>query len=125
MVLRRTQAVVRTHHAYSCVIQGTKGDIAVAFPPFRPESFSVARRNDDALKTLGARTTYEFPIPGHGMFWEADAAARCLRDGKLQPELHPNANAQLTMEIMDEARKQGGFAYPDKLEWVREDAPQQ
>jgi predicted dehydrogenase len=73
-------------------IQGTKGEIQVFGPLFRPTQYRVIK--------VGERGKVEdvfCPIPkdkeregkdgkgwGHGMFWEADEAARCLRDGKLE-----------------------------------------
>ena len=59
----------------------------------------------------------ERPIPaGHGMFWEADEAARCLRDGKLESEGLTLEESIVIMETMDEVRRQGGVVYPNEIE---------
>jgi hypothetical protein len=53
---------------------------------------------------------------GHGMFWEADEAARCLRDGKLESDTLNWEESIAIMEAMDAVRKQGGLVYPELIE---------
>jgi predicted dehydrogenase len=115
-------------------IQGTKGEIQVFGPIFRPEEYRV-------IKVGGKRGEVEVvhsPIPkdkerqgrkgeegegwGHGMFWEADEAARCLRDGKKESEILSWEESILIMDTMDEVRKQGGLVYPDLIETAVFDA---
>ncbi|KAI5800250.1 dimeric dihydrodiol dehydrogenase [Peziza echinospora] len=96
---------------FPCVrIQGTDGEIQVHHPAYRPTRVTV-------IKGLGAEAvteTSEFPIPpGHGMHWEADAAARCLRDGKLEEEMMPLEESIIIMEAMDKVREISGLKYPD------------
>lgn len=50
------------------------------------------------------------------MQYEADAAARALLAGALESETMSWAESTLIMEVMDEARKQGGLVYPDSIE---------
>jgi hypothetical protein len=50
------------------------------------------------------------------MFWEADEAARCWRDGKLESTGMSWDESTLIMEVMDMARKQGGLTYPETIE---------
>lgn len=67
---------------------------------------------------------FDYPIPtdpdgenwGHGMFWEADEAARCVRDGKKESETLSWNESILIMETMDEVRRQGGLEYPELIE---------
>lgn len=94
-------------------IQGTKGEIQVFGNPFRPKSFRVIPK-----KGLGEVRTVEssFPAEGHGMYWEADEVARCLRDGKLESDGLPWEESIVIMEVMDEVRKQGGLTYPQSIE---------
>ena len=56
------------------------------------------------------------------MFWEADEAARCLRDGKLESEWISWEESTLIMETMDEVRRQGGLEYPELIESAEYDA---
>jgi predicted dehydrogenase len=101
-------------------IQGSRGEIQVVGPIYRPIIYRV-------IKVGGKRGEIEevqCPIPtdpekegwGHGMFWEADEAARCLRDGKLQSEGLTWEESLLIMETMDEIRKQGDLTYPELIE---------
>lgn len=68
-------------------IQGTKGEVQVDGPAFRPRVWRFIKasserdpqivkegRNEEGVKEVVCE------IPGHGMFWEADECARCLRD---------------------------------------------
>ncbi|CEH18318.1 Dimeric dihydrodiol dehydrogenase [Ceraceosorus bombacis] len=108
---------VRTHSQQHTLIQGEKGDLTVHWAPFRPTAFTITlRKNSDEL---GEPKTTEFDIPGgHGMFWEADACARALRDGKFEADLHPLSNSIFTMEIMDQVRASANLKYPQSIEAV-------
>lgn len=117
-------------------IQGSKGEIQVFGPIYRPTMYRV-------IKVGGKRGEVEevqCPIPrdperegnesqategkgwGHGMFWEADEAARCLRDGKLESETLTWEESLVIMDTMDEVRKQGGLTYPELIETAVYDA---
>ena len=99
-------------------IQGTKGEIQVMGPAYRPTHYRVI------MKGSGNTEEVECAIPtdparngdGHGMFWEADEAARCVRDGKLESETLSWEESVFIMETMDEVRKQGGLKYSDLIE---------
>jgi hypothetical protein len=59
----------------------------------------------------------EREVPGgHGMFWEADECARCIRDGKLESEGMPWRETVEVMKVMDEARQQAELKYSENLE---------
>ncbi|GKT49367.1 D-xylose 1-dehydrogenase (NADP(+)) [Colletotrichum spaethianum] len=97
-------------------IQGSKGEIQVAHPAFRPLSYKVIKKGVDEVEAV------DCPIPtdearkwGHGMFWEADECARCLRDGKLESASLPLSESLVIMETMDSAIKQGGIEYPELI----------
>jgi predicted dehydrogenase len=90
-------------------IQGTKGEIQVDHPAYRPTRFRVIGKDGSPRET-------EMDIPGRGMFWEADEAARCLRDRKLESETMSWAESTLIMKVMDEARRQAGLEYPREIE---------
>jgi len=100
-------------------IQGTKGEIQVMGPAYRPTHYRVIMKDGD-----GEAEEVECPIPtdpdrenwGHGMFWEADEAARCLRDGKKQSETLEWEESLVIMETMDSVRRQGDLLYPDVIE---------
>ncbi|ODA81703.1 hypothetical protein RJ55_00205 [Drechmeria coniospora] len=96
-------------------IQASKGEIQVAHPAFQPTEFRV-------IKKGGGVDVVACPIPkdpkrnwGHGMFWEADECARCLRDGRKQSDSMPWAESIVIMETMESALDQGGVVYPDHI----------
>ncbi|CUA78214.1 hypothetical protein RSOLAG22IIIB_02833 [Rhizoctonia solani] len=105
----------KTVSPYCVTIQGDKGELQVGPIPYRPEQF-VVKLYDQEPKT------YDYKIPGHGLFWEADECARQIRDGKLQSERFPLDESIAFMEVLDEVRKQGGLSYSEKIEGVRADA---
>lgn len=96
-------------------IQGTKGEIQVDGPAFRPRNWRVIPAVGSG-KGEGDVAWVEEKIPGHGMFWEADECARCLRDGKLESETMDWEESIVIMETMDEVRRQNGQKYPEKVE---------
>jgi predicted dehydrogenase len=100
-------------------IQGTKGEIQVLGPAYRPTYYRVIMKNaggkveevDCAIPTDPDRNG-----DGHGMFWEADEAARCLRDRKVESETLSWEESVIIMETMDTVRKQGGLKYSELIE---------
>ena len=92
-------------------IQGSKGEIQVDGPAYRPTTWRVI------WKTGGVEEKND-EIPGHGMFWEADEAARCLRDGKGESEGLGWEESIIIMETMDEVRRQNRLVYPEKIETI-------
>ena len=113
-----------------CVrIQGSKGDIHVYGTAYRPTRYRVILHGDPLGKILEVPCRIpKDPVMeprrkdddavgwGHGLFWEADEAARCVRDGKLESEGLEWEESIVIMEAMDEIRQQGGLTYPDLIE---------
>lgn len=97
-------------------IQGSEGEIQVFFPAYRPLKYKVVKKS-------GESQLVDCPIPGdparngwgHGMFWEADECARCLRDGKKESATLPWTESIVIMETMEAALKQGGIEYPELI----------
>lgn len=98
-------------------IQGSGGEITVYGNAAKPHKFHVIRKDQKEVEVV------ECPFPvdekrgswGHGMYYEADEAARCLRDGKLESEGLPHQESILIMEVMEEALRQGGVKYPELI----------
>lgn len=61
-------------------------------PAPRPEKYIIRLDN-------GEETTKEFPIPGNGYHWEADAVARCLRDGLKECDRMTVSESIMSMEV--------------------------
>ncbi|KAK4226450.1 putative oxidoreductase [Podospora fimiseda] len=98
-------------------IQGSSGEIQVLGPAYRPTGYKLITRD-----SAGKAELVEFTIPkdperdwGHGMFWEADEAARCVRDGQKESKTLPWSESIVIMEVMDEALRQGGVTYPEVI----------
>ncbi|EJD48895.1 NAD(P)-binding protein [Auricularia subglabra TFB-10046 SS5] len=102
---------VHTPRAYCVAIQGEKGDLVVEWPPYRPETYVLQLKGAEPVRKT-------FPIPGHGLFWEADACARAIRDGKLFLEEIPLEESLAIMEVMDDVRAQNGYSFPEAIESV-------
>ncbi|TLD34183.1 hypothetical protein PspLS_01501 [Pyricularia sp. CBS 133598] len=98
-------------------IQGSGGEIAVYGVAAKPFKFHVLRKGQQEPEVV------ECPFPkdekrggwGHGMYWEADEAARCLRDGKLESKGLPHEESIVIMEVMEETLRQGGVKYPELI----------
>ncbi|KAL4941011.1 hypothetical protein BDV06DRAFT_10285 [Aspergillus oleicola] len=94
-------------------IQGHKGEIQVDGPAFQPTVYRIIPE-----KGTGeiVEKKFEFPGNGRGMYYEADEVARCLRDGKQESDTLDLEESIVIMDVMDEARKQNGLTYPEKIE---------
>ena len=101
-------------------IQGTLGDITVSAACYRPLSYTLIPAQNAGRGKLAdfefQNVEHEIPGGGHGMFWEADECARCIRDGKLESGIMGWEETEAVMEVMDEVRRQGGMKYPDAIE---------
>lgn len=98
-------------------IQGTKGEIQVDGPAFRPLRYHVIPSQQEDGPPVKVRQV-DVPLKGDGkgLYFEADEAARCIRDGKLQSDVIPWEESITIMEVMDEVRRQGGLTYPKNIE---------
>lgn len=91
-------------------IQGSKKkEIVVPWPPFRPERYIIREKEKKDIVE-----EFEIPTGGHGMFYEADETARCIRDGKLESERMSHEESLMVQEWFDEIRKQGNLVYPSE-----------
>lgn len=97
-------------------IKGTKGEIQVAHPAYCPKQITIIEAGEEGAEAKVE--VIDFPIPGGGMFYEADAVARCLRDGEKESKTIPLEESLLLMKAMDEVRYGNGFRYPEEIEKV-------
>jgi predicted dehydrogenase len=103
-------------------IQGTLGDLTVNYAP-RPKMYTLTPATSSSRGTPAEfkHETKEFddsPGGGHGMFWEADECARCVRDGKIESQVMGWKETEEVLRVMDEVRRQHGIAYPGGLESI-------
>ncbi|KAK6354733.1 hypothetical protein TWF696_003870 [Orbilia brochopaga] len=90
-------------------IYGTKGEIQVAHPAFRPTKYRVILPNGPEEWVVKEQV-------GGGMYYQADASARTIREGKIECETMPWRETISVMEVMDETRKQADMPYPEAIE---------
>ncbi|KAB8259945.1 hypothetical protein BDV32DRAFT_138465 [Aspergillus pseudonomiae] len=95
-------------------ILGDRGQIQVFGPAARPLSIVRIAYGEEGPEIV-ERKDFEIPV-GHGLFWEADACARYLVEGKIESDLMPLEETLLIMEVMDRVREQNGIKYPAEVE---------
>ncbi|KAE8259059.1 hypothetical protein A4X13_0g1276 [Tilletia indica] len=99
-------------------ISGEKGDLTIRRDLFRPLTFTLLQKDKDGKYTEARTKQFEVPGNGNGTFWEADACARTLRDNQLEAAQCSHEDTLFTMRVMDAARAEGDFRYPESLEAV-------
>jgi predicted dehydrogenase len=111
-------------------ISGTKGEIQVFPPAFRPTRTKLILQDGTVEEKKwpqpgpgvgsgwknGFLRNYNVEGEGHGMFWEADEAARAIVDGRKVGKFEDLNESIVIMEVMDEVRRQGGIKYPEEIE---------
>ncbi|KAF8707507.1 Oxidoreductase family, NAD-binding Rossmann fold, partial [Rhizoctonia solani] len=107
---------MRTPPGRGVLIQGEKasGQLTIPWSPHRPESYTLEIYKTKA--SPASTETKEFPIPGKGLFFQADAVARALREGKIEADEYRLEDSLALMQVLDEVRKQGGLKYRPELE---------
>ncbi|KAI0430862.1 hypothetical protein F5Y09DRAFT_212374 [Xylaria sp. FL1042] len=96
-------------------IQGSEGEIQVLGPAFKPKQYRVIKKDGG-----GHVEVVECPFPkdagrdgwGHGMYWEADECARCIREKKLESDVLPLDETLLSMELIESVLRVGDVHYP-------------
>jgi predicted dehydrogenase len=81
----------------TAVISGTRGDITLDPPFYRPQSFTIRRTDMEAQ-------THSISLTGHGYTHQAEEVARCLRAGLTESPLMPLAETVAIMRTLDQAR---------------------
>lgn len=93
-------------------IQGAQGEIQISHPAFRPEHFRVIMKNGDV-------EDFHMPIKfGRGLFYEADEAARCIKDSRMESKIMDLKETLAIMETLDEVRLQGDLRYSSAIESI-------
>jgi predicted dehydrogenase len=102
-------------------IQGTLGDLTVNYAP-RPGSYTVTPATSVARGTPASfsyeKKTFDTPGGGHGMFWEADECARCVREGRGQSAVMGLEESAAVLRVMDKVRRAHGVRYGEAVEGV-------
>lgn len=101
-------------------IQGTLGDLTVNYAP-RPRSYTLtpassASRGAPASFAHEVKTFEDGLGGGHGMFWEADECARCVRDERVESGVLGWRESEEVLRVMDGVRGVHGLGYKGELE---------
>ncbi|GKZ28446.1 hypothetical protein AbraIFM66950_007114 [Aspergillus brasiliensis] len=98
-------------------IQGDRGEIQVYGRPWCPSKYRIIKR-EQRFGMIGEAGEFEYRIPGggHGLCFEADEVARCVRDGRLESASMPWKESVAVMEILDAVRRAHGLSFPDIIE---------
>ena len=104
--------------APSVRIEATEASIAIPFPPIRPEELHVQWYGSTHLSDDGTEKneTIKKPVSGWGIWYQADVIATAVF--KNQPGVVGADESLRVLEWMDEARRQAGITYDEKLEQV-------
>lgn len=110
IILRKGNAVAQLTTAIGAAmpvfggIYGTKGHIDV--PDFKnPQAFTVCVDGEEPY-------TVKQPFEVNGFEYEIREAMNCVREGRLESGVMTPEQSIATMAIMDEIRRQNGFAFP-------------
>lgn len=96
------------------VMQCENADLIIENGPQKPSTFHVVPNPGSKKDTK--RTTYNCGIPaeqGHGLCFEADEVARCIRDGKTESARMPLDESRIVQSWFDEVRKRGSTCMKD------------
>lgn len=111
-------------------IIGTKGELELFHPAFRPARTRLTTQDGEVLEKVWL---HHGPGPGsgwfnsygseklgegeaRGLYWQADEAAHALFEGRKESSLHSLEESLMIMEVIDEARRLCGLRYPEDLE---------
>ena len=96
---------IRTDTRAEAILMGTKGQIRIHPPMFRPTKLTLSLTGqEDSL--------IEMPLEGNGYNYQAAEVMRCLQMGKLESDIMPLDETLAIMKAMDQIRDQWELKYP-------------
>ncbi|GCB25429.1 trans-1,2-dihydrobenzene-1,2-diol dehydrogenase [Aspergillus awamori] len=98
-------------------IQGDRGEIQIYGRPWCPSKYRVVKR-EQRFGVVGEAEEFEYRIPGggHGLCFEADEVARCVRDGRQESASMPWVESLAVLDILDAVRKAHGLHFSNIVE---------
>lgn len=97
---------IKTDTSRTAQIRGDKGKITLLKPwNEKPKAIklSVANQKERAFSCRW---------PGRGFQYEIEEVIRCLREGKIESDLHSHAHSMALIHTLDKIRKKKGIHYP-------------
>jgi predicted dehydrogenase len=102
------QCALDTQGPNQAVILGTEARIEIDGIWYCPTTFRVIASDDTVIES------YDQPVEGRGMQFQAAALEKLVAAGKLEDELLPPSETVAIMESLDEVRRQIGLSYPSE-----------
>ncbi|KAL4821229.1 hypothetical protein BDW67DRAFT_179931 [Aspergillus spinulosporus] len=97
-------------------IEGSDGYITVeGIAASAPRAFTVYPKVESRSSGADAGADgkrYDFELEGMGFYFEADAVAKSIGQGKIENEVMSHGETVRVLEILDEIRAQGGARFP-------------
>ena len=87
-------------------VVGTRGRIDIDRVWYAPTTFRVYDNSNTVIET------FEAPVEGRGMQFQADEAERLITAGQTAGDILPPAQSVQIMQVLDEIRAQIGLRYP-------------
>lgn len=100
------------------IIRYRNGTVYVRPPIYSPREFTIQYFDKPGSGNVVSEEKREFKYVGKGWHFQADEVARCVRDGKIESGIWTHEKSLFEMEVFDEARRQGGYAFPPGVEQV-------
>jgi predicted dehydrogenase len=124
------------------IIMGTKGQLRIQAPIYRPYQLSIQKLTSPSSPSLNTqsgwksklkqialiRKSYNYlsrfvhkpkkiviPYQGNGYQYEAAEAMKCLRNGEIESKIMPLDETLTILETMDTLRTQWGLKYPNEV----------
>jgi len=89
-------------------VVGTKGRIDIDRVWYSPTTFRVYDNDNEVVES------FDSPVAGRGMQFQADEAERLISSGSLSSEIMPPSQTVQIMQTLDEVRAQIGLRYPSE-----------
>ena len=86
-------------------ILGSRGRIYVHAPMFAPAKVDLQIHGEDLLR-------FDLPFVGNGYQYQAIAAAKAIREGRIESDVMPHDETLTIMRTLDQIRDQVGVRYP-------------
>ncbi|MBK6017867.1 Gfo/Idh/MocA family protein [Streptomyces sp. MBT53] len=95
----------------TATIAGTRATLSLPGPFYQPGDIVLT------LAGNGRQLTYTEPrVAHHALHFEAAEAARCVSSGRVQSPLRTLDDSVITLQVMDEIRRQCGIVFPEETE---------
>lgn len=98
-------------------IQGDRGEIQIYGHSWCPSKYRIIKRVQQ-FGIIGEAEEFEYRVPGgaHGLCFEADEVARCVRDERQESAVMPWMESLTVIEILDVVRRAHGLFFSDIVE---------